>query len=132
MALARDDLEAAIHHFSVVSKLHPENERVKTRLDWLAQYRAMADTPFRLAKAKLDAIVGTYGQRKITRENDQLFYQRNGGKAHALTPMSDDLFRVGNMYDFRISVEYTQDGKANKLVGQYVNGYRDQSPRTEL
>ena len=82
-----------------------------------------------LAPAALAAFAGSYGPRKITLENGELWYQRGAGRRLKLTPLSGDRFLVGELDDFMIRFE-RQGEQVVRLIGIYADGREEPSPRT--
>jgi hypothetical protein len=76
------------------------------------------------------AYAGTYGERVITIEGDNLYYQRGNQPKHKLIPITQDLFAVEDLDYFRVQFVRTNEGIAEKLRGLYDNGEHDESMRT--
>jgi retinol-binding protein 3 len=101
----------------------------KAEYEWILAGLKAKQSPVRVDPQVLKACVGEYGERKVTLENGQLFYQRTGPK-YKLLPLTATLFALDGLDNFRI--EFTvKDGKAVGLVGLYDNGERQPSPRTK-
>ena len=71
---------------------------------------------------------GNYGERNITLKDGRLYYQRGDGEIHPLTPLTQDLFKVGNIEYFRLEV-LKKDGEVVGLRGHYDNGHTDESKK---
>jgi hypothetical protein len=101
----------------------------KSRYEWILTGLDVKANPARVDVKTLERYAGVYGERKVTFENGTLFYQRTGPKFR-LTPMTETLFAVEGLDDFR--VEFVVKGrKAVELIGLYANGERQASPRTK-
>ncbi len=91
--------------------------------------RARLD-PVKLDEKLLQKYVGQYGERKITFEKGELFYQRAGPK-YRLIPLKENLFALENLDYFRIEITIDKEGNATELVGLYDDGTKDPSKRTD-
>jgi len=101
----------------------------KSELEWiLVGQKAKLNSPGVNEKI-LKTCVGVYGDRKVTLENGVLQYQRTGPK-YRLTPLTEMLFAVEGLDDFRVEFVVKQ-GKAVELIGLYDDGTRQPSPRTK-
>jgi retinol-binding protein 3 len=102
--------------------------------------KAQAERSLRLVNAQLHPVVipaavkaayaGTYQDRTITMEGDDLFYQRGTQPKRKLIPLTQDLFAVEGLDYFRIQMVREGDGAAEKLKNFYDNGEHDESVRT--
>lgn len=100
----------------------------KAECEWVLTTLKAKANPVHLDEKTLKSYVGTYGERKVTWEKGNLFYQRTGPKLR-LTPLTPTQFAVEGLDYFR--VEFTvKDGKSLEIVGLLDNGERDPSPRT--
>lgn len=108
----------------------PENKNLTARVKWIEQLLNF-NKPITISKENKHKIAGQYGERLITLKNGELIYSRNGGKNYSLKPLLNRLFAVGDIYDFRLEVDFDADGNAKRLMGHYINGHKDESPRTE-
>lgn len=131
VAETKGDYDQAISHFNEVVKLFPDNDRLRKRIEWLSQLTTPQSTSVMLTETQLNRYPGNYGPRIIKRQGSSLVYQRAGGKPHLLTPISDSVFRVGDVFNFRLEVVTDEAGQPIKLVGHYIDGYTDQSPRSD-
>lgn len=78
----------------------------------------------------LKIYAGVYGPRRITVENDELYYQREGRPKYKLIPVSESLFCFEEIDNFMLKVETDEDGHPIALVGIYDSGRTDRSPRS--
>ena len=74
---------------------------------------------------------GNYGPRKISYEEGNLYYQREGRAKYKLVAMTDDLFMIKEIPYFRIKM-IKEEGKVTGLLGMYDNGRTDQSKRDKI
>lgn len=91
--------------------------------------RARLD-PVKLDEKLLQRYTGEYGERKITYEDGELYYQRTGPK-YRLIPLKENLFAVENLDYFRIETTVDNNGNATELIGLYDDGTKDLSTRTK-
>ena len=77
----------------------------------------------------MERFVGNYGPRHIKLREGQLYYQRDGRPEYRLTPLNKTTFALEGKADFRIRFGYDQNGKVVKIVGLYIRGNTDESPR---
>ena len=78
----------------------------------------------------LASYVGTYGPRRLSFEDGQLWYQRQGNPRMRAIPLTETLFGFAEIDYFRIEVVLDQSGQPLKLIGRYDNGDTDESPRS--
>ena len=130
-AQERGEYVKAIEYFDRVVQQFPDNHRLKNRSQWLRDHLSYSKSSIALTNAEKQAMVGQYGPRIILLEGDTLFYQRQGNRMHALKPLAPNLFAVGDIFDFRLEVSKDDNGSPVKLIGHYINGGKDESPRTD-
>ena len=129
-AEAKKDYVKAIDLFKKVVEGFPDNKRIANRIVWMETLLKSNNLKLQLSKAQLKALAGNYGDRKIELENGKLYYSRNSGKRHELKPLTENLFAVGEAYEFRLEAKY-EGSKVTRLVGHYISGYSDQSARSD-
>ena len=79
--------------------------------------------------AAMKSYAGTYGDRTITIENGNLYYQRKGRQKFQMTVMSGDTFMFRDIDYFRIKFEKDSNGNITGIAGLYDDGHNDNSPR---
>jgi len=104
---------------------------IKHGLAWARTGLAAKLEPTTLSKGELKKFEGDYGPRHITREDEDLFYQRDGRDAMRMIPMGDDTFMVGDLEWFRIRFERDEKDKVVRLVGMYSSGRVDGNDRDQ-
>jgi len=102
---------------------------VKAQFEWILTSERAKQNPPRLDAKTLKSYAGVYGERKITFENGQLFYQRTGPK-YRLVPLTPTLFALDGLDSFRVEF-VVKGGQAGELVGLYDDGSREPSARTK-
>ncbi len=102
----------------------------KAQLQWVQAAVDAELNPVTVGESTLQQYVGQYGDRTITLEGGQLYYQRAGRGKMRLLPLSDQLFQPESLDYFR--VQFVKDAKGNveKIIGLYDSGQTDESPRT--
>ena len=130
-AQEKGEFDKAIKYFDQVAAQFPDNQRVRSRIQWLREHLSFSRKNVTLTQAEKKALVGQYGPRTIRLEGKTLFYQRQGSNKHVLTPLAPNLFAVGDIFDFRLEIETDNKGSPSKLIGHYINGGKDESPRTD-
>lgn len=129
MAAAAGDYPEAIGHFERALALAPDDEETRQRIEWLRDLVRIAAAPVTVPAERLRRYAGSYGPRKLRLESSSLVYQRDGRDAYRLLPLGDDIFALESMTDFRIRIETDETGRPVKLLGLYLGGDSDESPR---
>jgi CubicO group peptidase (beta-lactamase class C family) len=107
----------------------PEPKETRRLCGWLRELHEVTEHPLVLEEELLRSYAGSYGPRTITFRDGQLFYQREGRQEYRLVPLSEHLFAFDGMTGFRIEFAADQAGTPTHLVGHYLDGRQDQSPR---
>jgi hypothetical protein len=107
-----------------------KSDEHKFLLNW-----AIDDARARIEPVKLDQnlqvqYVGEYGERRITLESGELFYQSTGPK-YKLVPLKHNLFTVEGLDYFRIEMTIDKNGDVAGLVRLYDDGRKAASERTK-
>ena len=97
--------------------------------EWLAAGLAAKTNPPHIDAALLKTYAGVYGERKVTLERGELYYQRTGPR-YRLIPLTPTIFALDGLDSFRLQF-VVKDGKTVEIVGIYDDGHRDTSPRTK-
>jgi len=129
IAVAADlALDAAHRHaLDLLIEQTPDEDRFD--LEWAKQDLMAKLEPVTLDRQGLEAFVGDYGPRHIYFEGDQLTYRRDSRPPMPITPMTTDIFRVGDLPYFRLRFERGDNGDVTGLVGMYDNGREEANPR---
>lgn len=117
-------LDAA--HAAALRKIREKttDEQERRTIDWTLETLTAESHPVSLSESALRKFAGTYGERVITFEDGSLYYQRKGRPKYKMIPMSENLFRFGELDFFRLRFVKGDDGKM-KLSGLYDNGMVD-------
>ncbi len=134
-ALGDERMEAGLYHealdgYERALALTPGHEGAERARDWLKPAVAALDAPPPVRISSLERVVGDYGPRHITLEDGALHYQRDGNRRYRLHPMSEETFLLDGLGSFRIRIVTDEDGRPTKIVGLYVDGSEDETPRT--
>ncbi|MFX0203596.1 MAG: S41 family peptidase [Candidatus Hodarchaeota archaeon] len=107
-----------------------EDKGQKFQVNWVVDDLRAKLNPVKVDEEILKKYVGQYGERKITFEDGELFYQRTGPK-YRLIPLKENVFKPEGLNYFRIEIVVDKKGNATELVGVYDDGTRDPSERTK-
>lgn len=83
---------------------------------------------FEVDETLLEKYVGNYGTRQIKLEQGILYYQRKGRAKYALSPMSENIFKIDDLPYFRMKF-LEEAGKVIAIQGMYQDGHSDKSIR---
>lgn len=131
IAESNNDFELAIKEFKKVIAAFPDNQNVRSRIEWIRSMDNARKNPVSMKELNPHLIIGNYNQRVIIFRDQNLYYHRGGGKEFLLKPLTKNMFSVGDIYEFRLEVVYDETGLVNKLVGHYINGGKDESIRSD-
>jgi len=121
--------EEAIAAYRAALEVDPGNEITERQIAWLGELVEVAESPVEVSEENLERYTGTYGPRVLELEDGALHYQRDGGRRFRLIPLSDTLFAFEGLTLFRLEVALDAAGQPTKLIGHYVQGNTDESPR---
>ncbi|MBN1827090.1 MAG: S41 family peptidase [Candidatus Eisenbacteria bacterium] len=127
----RDALDVAYRMALRGIRERTEDPAPAARLDWViagldAELEGTAPDPARFA-----GYAGLYGERKITFDGNDLWYQRGEMPRRRLLPLTDTLFGLEGVEFFRLElVLEPTTGRPTKLIGRYEDGRTDESART--
>jgi CubicO group peptidase (beta-lactamase class C family) len=119
----------AAERFEAALELSAEHRGATRARAWLGPVLAALDHPPAVPRALLERYLGDYGPRHITLEAGGLFYQRDGNPRYRLRPMSEDTFFLEGLGSFRIRFASDAAGHVTKIVGLYLDGTLDETPR---
>jgi CubicO group peptidase (beta-lactamase class C family) len=117
---------ASIESALRIRKGHPLAVR---GLQWAKDALQAEESPVVLSVAEMEKYAGDYGPRHITLREGRLYYQRDGRPEYRLLPLSRDTFALERYGQFRIRFVSDESGQVTKLVGLYIQGNTDESPR---
>jgi CubicO group peptidase (beta-lactamase class C family) len=127
-ALEAGDYELALASYQKAQDLSGPDP--KRKVGWAREASEALRKPVSVPAAEtLKRYAGSYGPRRILFEGGSLFYQREGRPKYRLLPLSQDTFLLEGMGSFRVRFVEDGNGRVTKLVGLYVDGQEDESPR---
>jgi CubicO group peptidase (beta-lactamase class C family) len=121
----RDSIES----FESALKIRKGNRLATRGLEWANEALKVEKNPVILSAAEMERYVGDYGPRHISLREGRLCYQRDGRPEYRLIPLTKDTFALERYARFRIQFISDDSGQVTKLVGLYIQGNTDQSPR---
>ena len=121
---------AVAHELALEAVAEKEDDPARrAALDWAREGLRAKREPAEIPRREASRLVGEYGPRRISMDEGRLYYQRDEGPRHALSPMGDDRFLVGDIGFFRIRFERDASGRPVRLVGLYADGRTDSHER---
>ena len=121
--------QEAIASFESNLKIRKGN-RVGTRgLQWARDALKAEQNPVVLSIVEMEKFAGDYGPRHIRLREGRLYYQRDGRQEYRLMPLNKNTFALESYAPFRIQFVSDESGRVTKIVGLYIQGNTDQSPR---
>jgi len=119
----------ALEKFERLVEVSPKNRQAARYIPWIKEVIQAEINPVSIAVEKLAKYAGDYGARHIRLREGRLYYQRDEGKERELLPLSEDMFAVKDYGVFRLKFVPDKTGRTNKVVGIYIEGHTDESPR---
>jgi len=102
----------------------------KTVYQWALEEMKAKEHPTILDKATMESYTGTFGQRTLFIENDELYYQREGRPKMKMIPISQDKFIFKEAEHFRLRIIKEND-KVVALEGNYNDGRIDRNEKNK-
>lgn len=127
--MEKGDNQAALEAFKKALPVEKDKKNAKRYIAWAKDAIRTAEKPVVVpAEIQIDYI-GDYGPRHITYQKGNLYYKRDGRTKYRLIPLNDDTFALDGLVWFRIRFAKNKDGQVTGIIGLYLNGNRDESPR---
>ncbi|OQY02336.1 MAG: hypothetical protein B6I20_06970 [Bacteroidetes bacterium 4572_117] len=120
-------LKAQILALEKLIKNEPDKGKIKG-YKWAIDGLRAKEHPVKIDKKLLKSYAGSYGPRKITFENGNLFYQRAGRPKFKMIPIKKDYFGFNDIAYFRLKI-IKKNGKVIALEGHYDNGDSDRNEK---
>jgi len=98
-------------------------------LQWARDALKVEKNPVALSVEEMERFAGDYGPRHITLREGRLYYQRDGRPEYRLLPLDKNTFALEGYGPFRIQFASDESGQVTKIVGLYIQGNTDESPR---
>jgi tetratricopeptide (TPR) repeat protein len=121
--------QASIESFESALELNKENPLAIRGLQWAREALKAEKSPSTLSDAEMGKFAGDYGPRHITLREGRLYYQRDGRPEFRLLPLNRNTFALERYGQFRIQFVADESGRITKLIGLYIQGNTDESPR---
>lgn len=128
-AAADERWSDAVEAFEAALEADPEDEVTARWVEWLRDLERVEAEPVVVPEETLETYAGTYGPRRLWVEDGRLHYQRGEGSVYELIPLTERLFALDGLAAFRLAVVVDEAGRPTALVGHYVEGQTDESPR---
>lgn len=123
------DYGEAFGRFGAALELNGTHRGATAAKAWLEPVIAALDDPPAVPLAVLERYPGDYGPRHVTLEAGALYYQRDGNRRYRLHAITEDTFFLDRLGTFRIRFASEESGRVTKIVGLYLDGTEDESPR---
>jgi tetratricopeptide (TPR) repeat protein len=120
---------AAVESIEAALQIDKGNTLAARGLEWARDALKAETSPVVLSTAEMERFAGDYGPRHIRLHEGRLFYQRDGRVEYRLLPLSRDTFALERYGRFRVRFVSDASGRVTKLVGLYIQGNTDESPR---
>ena len=127
--LEMERLDEALADFREVERLGEGQEGAARTAQWIAELAESIKNPMCMPDHVLERFAGDYGPRHIHLRDHRLYYERDGRQEYALSPVDEFTFRLEGLNYFRIRFVADDEAAATKIVGLYMDGRQDESPR---
>jgi CubicO group peptidase (beta-lactamase class C family) len=124
-----DRIMEALENFERALKIAPDNRMAERGIPWAKEALQAEKNPVELSIEEMEKFVGDYGPRRITLREGRLYYQREGRPEYRLKPLTKDMFALEGYTPFRVRFASDTSGKVTKIIGLYIAGNIDESPR---
>jgi tetratricopeptide (TPR) repeat protein len=121
----------SLEHLQKALELDPKNQFAKSCLSWVEEVIQAEEKPVVISEETLAKYAGDYGPRHVRAQEGRLYYQREGRNEYELIPLSEDTFSLKNRGIFRLRFVSDESGNVTKVVGIYLEGRTDETPRTQ-
>jgi CubicO group peptidase (beta-lactamase class C family) len=122
----------ALKHLQKALELDAENTYAKRAIFWIKELIQVEEQPVSIPKETLEKYAGDYGPRHVRLREGSLYYQRDGRKEYRLIPLSQDKFALIGLGRFRLRFVLDESGNVTKVIGIYLGGGTDESPRQNI
>lgn len=127
----KEHYEEAIKLYGKLAQNGINEKQNERRIGWLQDLIDVREKPVSIEVKTLESYAGNYGPRKLYVQDGEFWYQREGRDPYRLVALSENLFMLEGMPGFRIEVELGEDGQPDRLVGHYIQGWKDESARND-
>ncbi len=119
----------SIASFEASLKIRKGNRLATRGLQWARDALKVEKNPVALSVEEMERFAGDYGPRHIALREGRLYYQRESRPEYRLIPLNKNTFALEGYAQFRIRFASDESGQVTKIVGLYIQGNTDQSPR---
>ncbi len=119
----------SLEYIQKTLELNPKDSMAKMSIPWVKEAIRADKNPILVPEDTLRKYAGDYGPRRVYFRQSRLYYKREGRKEYELIPFSQDTFALRGYGVFRLRFVMDKDGSATKVVGIYLGGRTDESPR---
>ncbi|MBF8962773.1 S41 family peptidase [Pontibacter sp. FD36] len=88
----------------------------KASLEWELQHVKSELQPVQLEKKVMSKYAGRYGERTVSLQGNELYYQQKGKAQRRLIPITDTIFRIEGLPHLRIEMVKDASGNVRKLL----------------
>ena len=127
--LRASQYEGSITNSEKSVELDPDNKNGARSIGWIKERVAVETHPVTVPVETLRRYAGHYGPRHVLLDGATLFHEREGNPRYRLIPLADDLFALDGLETFRMRFVADEAGRIVKIVGHYINGNQDETPR---
>jgi CubicO group peptidase (beta-lactamase class C family) len=127
--LEKGRYKESLEYIQKTLELDPKNSLAKMSIPWVKEAIRVEEKPVLVPDETLKKYAGDYGPRHVHFRQSSLYYKREGRKEYELLPLSQDSFALKGYGVFRLRFVLDKDGNATKVVGIYLGGDTDESPR---
>ncbi|WP_076422471.1 S41 family peptidase [Pontibacter lucknowensis] len=85
-------------------------------LEWELQHVKSELQPVQLDKKVMSKYAGRYGERLVSLQGNELYYQQKGKAQRRLIPITDTIFRIDGLPHLRIEMVKDASGNVRKLL----------------
>ena len=122
---------AALEEMEACLAISPRFNRALHGRDWIKTAVEAEKTPVDISAETLQSYAGDYGPRHIRFRDSALYYRREGGVEYRLNSLRMDLFTLQGYGSFRIQFVLDEEGRITELIGHYLDGSSDHSPKNK-
>ncbi len=119
----------SLEYIQKTLELDPKGSLAKMSIPWVKEAIQAEEKPVLVPEEILKKYDGDYGPRHVYFRQSRLYYKREGREEYELLPLSQDTFALKGYGIFRLRFVLDKDGNATKVVGLYLVGRTDESPR---
>jgi CubicO group peptidase (beta-lactamase class C family) len=128
------DIQSLSRAYEQILHQLKKEQKDYTIVQWYDEWLRARAYPIPLSDEEKERYVGNYGPRHVIVKNGELYYYRDNPiiREYRMVKLSENVFVLDDNFtdEFRIKFVLGKDNKASKLIGFYINGYQDESVRS--